>query len=262
MVFNQAVLTAAGTALLTRSYVSGNPLTFTRVATGSGIHADKTPETLKELTGLLSEKQSFVLTSKSVYMTTKTKLTTVITNKDLAQGYYINELALFAQEGNDPTTEVLYSIAVAETDNTDLFPAYNGSTPVEIIQSFVVTVSNAANVQILIGSEAYALAEDFAGHAENTAIHVTGLERLTWNGEGECTTEFLPDGSITETTAAGVKTTVFNQDGSITETYPDGRVLTTVFNSDGTIERTIATTPSEDEGGSTPATEPEEGEQS
>ena len=35
------------------------------------------------------------------------------------------------------------------------------------------------------------------------------------------------------------KTTEFNPDGSISETYENGNVKTTVFNSDGTITETL-----------------------
>lgn len=57
------------------------------------------------------------------------------------------------------------------------------------------------------------------------------------------TTEFNPDGSITETNQDGhVKTTTFNPNGSITETFAGGGstiTKTTTFNPDGSISEAI-----------------------
>ena len=65
-----------------------------------------------------------------------------ITNHDdtqtLSAGYYIREIAVFAQEDDKSDTEVLYSIAVA--DVADFLPTYNGNNPILIIQKYYVTV--------------------------------------------------------------------------------------------------------------------------
>ena len=182
-VFNNAVLTDAGAALLARSQVEEFPVKFTRVATGNGIHQNKSIDALKQRTSLIAQKQTFPLSSMSMYSDTQVKVTSVLSNQGLTTGYYMNEIALFAQAGDDSTTEVMYSIAVAGTDNSNLFPAYNGYSPLEIIQSFVVTTSNTANVEIVMSSDAYALASDLADHEEEIVMSETGAHGIRFHSD-------------------------------------------------------------------------------
>ena len=74
-----------------------------------------------------------------------------ITNHDdtqtLSAGYYIREIAVFAQEDDKSDTEVLYSIAVA--DVADFLPTYNGNNPILIIQKYYVTVDESKSVIIV-----------------------------------------------------------------------------------------------------------------
>ena len=74
-----------------------------------------------------------------------------ITNHDdtqtLSAGYYIREIAVFAQEDDKSDTEVLYSIAVA--DVADFLPTYNGNNPILIIQKYYVTVDESKSAIIV-----------------------------------------------------------------------------------------------------------------
>lgn len=158
--YNNAVLTDQGADLLARSQIEGFALTFTRVATGNGIYTDKSVEALKQRTELMSQRQTFPLQSMGVYEEASVRITTILTNVELTVGYYLNEIGLFARAGDDPETEVLYSIAVTSADQGDYFPPYNGHSPAEIIQSFVVTVSNDTTVEVVVPSGVYALASD------------------------------------------------------------------------------------------------------
>lgn len=155
--FTQAVLTNVGAALLAKAQAGLATINFTKVATGDGVYPDKSVEALEQKTALVSQKQVFSLNSKEVYETTAVRVTTVITNRYLNTGYYMNEIGLFAEDDGE---EILYSIAVAEAAQGDWMPQYNGSSAAEIIQSFVVTVDNALNVTIALHSDTFALLRD------------------------------------------------------------------------------------------------------
>ena len=84
------------------------------------------------------------------------KVTALITNQDpvtgktlVSQGYYINEMGLFAKPaGAADSEEVLYSVTVTAGENGDFMPPYNGYNPAQIIQDYFATVDNSANVTI------------------------------------------------------------------------------------------------------------------
>jgi hypothetical protein len=155
--YASAVLTNAGAELLARAQAGLTTINFTKIVTGDGVYIDKSVDALKVRTSLKSQKQSFPLSSKEMYEATAVKVTTVITNRQLSTGYYMNEIGLYAE---DEGVEILYSIAVCAGERGDWMPPYNGSSAAEIIQSFVVTVDNALNVTIAMRSDAFALARE------------------------------------------------------------------------------------------------------
>lgn len=166
--FKNAVMTNKGAELLSKAQAGQVKLEFTRMVTGSGSYqeAEKTDEALQEATGLKEERQGFAPSSVSVYTPRSVLIKALITNypvggPELTEGYYINEIGLFAKEkdgGSD--TEVLYSISVTTGIKGDFMPPYNGYSPAEIIQEYYATVSNSAEVTIVRGLGAAALAED------------------------------------------------------------------------------------------------------
>ncbi|MBR2256532.1 MAG: phage tail protein [Blautia sp.] len=155
-VFNNAVVTDAGVNLIAACEAAGDPIVFTRVVTGDGVHTDKTPAALKVRTALINQKQSVSLSSKRA-VANACKITAVISNVTLVTGYYMNELGLYAQQGSDSSTEVLFNIAVVAASQGDWFPPYNGTSPAEIVQSFVISSANDLVVQIALESDSYAL---------------------------------------------------------------------------------------------------------
>lgn len=157
--YNKAVMTNAGLALLNKAQAGAAAIQFTRMATGDGTYAaeEKTPSALRERTGLKSERNSYAISSIDVDSATGVKLTALLTNQDPAtgaalvtDGYYLNEIGLYAKEkdGGDDT-EALYSVAVAAVENRDFMPAYTpGAAPAQIVQEYCARVSDAANVTI------------------------------------------------------------------------------------------------------------------
>lgn len=168
--FKDAVVTDAGVQLLAKAQAGEIKIEFTRIETGNGIYEEreKDPEHLKAMAGLKSAKNSVPLSGVSVHSENSVKVSALITNFDpvtqetvIADGYYINEMGLFAKEKDgEDGTEVLYSIAVTAGETGDYMPPYNGCSPVQIIQDYYVTVSNSAEVTVQGGAGAPALADD------------------------------------------------------------------------------------------------------
>lgn len=156
--FNNAVMTNAGARLLTRAQAGEVKIQFTRIATGNGTYtaAEKTLAALQAKTALKALKNSYPLSDVDVFSDYSVKVTALITNLDpvtrkvlVKQGYYINEMGLYAKPAGEPdSAEVLYSITVTAGENGDFMPPYNGYNPAQIIQDYFATVDNSAEVTI------------------------------------------------------------------------------------------------------------------
>ena len=167
--FNNAVMTNAGARLLTRAQAGEVKIQFTRIATGNGTYtaAEKTLAALQAKTALKALKNSYPLSDVDVFSDYSVKVTALITNLDpvtrkvlVKQGYYINEMGLYAKPAGEPdSAEVLYSITVTAGENGDFMPPYNGYNPAQIIQDYFATVDNSAEVTINSAGAAL-LAED------------------------------------------------------------------------------------------------------
>lgn len=173
--YNHAVVTDAGISLLNKAQAGQCAIQFTRIATGNGIYeaAEKTASALQKRTGLKSEKNSYPLSSVGLMPGGGVKVTAMITNQDpstgetlVNEGYYINEIGLFAREkGAEENNEVLYSITTAVEDG-DYMPAYDAGNPTQIVQEYRAMVSRDVEVSVQY-SGAVMLAD---GDASNTTV--------------------------------------------------------------------------------------------
>ncbi len=173
-IFNEAVITDDGAALLNRAIGGECQIQITRMSLGSGTYTDaeKSAASLQQMTDLKVEEQTSELSSLSIETATSVKVKAAFSNENVATAYHINEIGLFAQEEGDSTTEVLYSIAVTAEDEGEIMPVSDGTTPVRIVQSWYVTVSNSSEVTLqLLSDDAFALAEDMGQLSDlNTTI--------------------------------------------------------------------------------------------
>ncbi len=177
--FNNAVMTNAGARLLTRAQAGEVKIQFTRIATGNGTYtaAEKTLAALQAKTALKALKNSYPLSDVDVFSDYSVKVTALITNLDpvtrkvlVKQGYYINEMGLYAKPAGEPdSAEVLYSITVTAGENGDFMPPYNGYNPAQIIQDYFATVNNSAEVTI-VSTGAALLAEDANKIRDDTTL--------------------------------------------------------------------------------------------
>lgn len=205
--FNNAVMTNGGAQLLTMAQAGEIKIQFTRMAVGNGIYSEeeKTLAALQPATALRAEKNSYALSDVEVFSEHSVKITAIITNQDpvthatlIDEGYYINEIGLFAKpEGDeDNENEVLYSIAITTGNNGDIMPPYNGYHSAQIIQEYYVTVNNSAEVTIKTGTGAAALAEDLQQLADEGNIEkvfYSIFTKISGSGSGMDETALLPE---------------------------------------------------------------------
>ncbi len=165
--FNAAVLTAKGIALLAKTQAGQTNIQFTKAASGNGSY--EAGEPLLAAEALKAQKQEFPINKVSVVNEATVFVKFLITNKldagNLAEGYYVKEVGIFATDPDEG--EILYAIATAVQDQWDYMPAYNGLLPAAITVEFFAEVSNAAEVSIC-SPGAYLLVED--AQAEFQAI--------------------------------------------------------------------------------------------
>lgn len=154
--FMQTVITQKGVALARKTQHGNTKLEFTKLGTGAGIYAEG--EELGLITALRDKKQEFVFSSFGVSDPTTVKLTSVISNKNLTEGYYIREIGIYA---NDPDEgEILYALTVAQDGKADFLPAFDGLAPVTIGLDNYLAVLNTENAEITVDPGAYASAAD------------------------------------------------------------------------------------------------------
>lgn len=162
-IFNDAVMTNDGRALLSREIAGECMIQITRMAAGNGIYteSEKAIEELQKMTGLKNEVQSTGLSTLKRIDRTSILVSGVFTNDNVDTAYHINEIGLYAQEKGSKGTEVLYSVAVVAEREGEIMPASEGKNPVRIIQDWIVTVSNSANATIeTLPDGAFAMAAD------------------------------------------------------------------------------------------------------
>ena len=197
--FGNAVITASGIKLLNDAQAGECNIEFTRMAVGDGTYSteEKTRDTLTKMVALKNEKESYNFNSMKKENDNAVILTSNISNYDesegkalVTEGFYINEIAVFARAAGTEE-EVMYSIAVVSGETGDYMPPYNGYNPAQIIQSYIVSVNNATDTQVVIKGGIYALQEDLDDaqkqietHIKDSDCHVTAEEKEFWNKGG------------------------------------------------------------------------------
>lgn len=149
----------AGIGLLVAA-LNGTGFQFTKLVIGNGKidEDDKSTDILGNplveigLTGI-EKHDNFVV------------LTGTYDNSNVADGFYMNEIGVYAQQ--EAGQEVLYAYRFAET-NVDYVPAKDSGNVVETEISVIVSVGDAENVSaVLIEASAYASKEAFEKHVND-----------------------------------------------------------------------------------------------
>jgi hypothetical protein len=160
-VFNEAVLTQKGLALLAKAQGGLCTITLTKAASGDGSYAAGEDPSVR--TELKSKKQEFSLETVSVWNTTNVLIKFIITNYKnagdyLTTGYYVKEIGIYATDPDEG--EILYAIATAITDRWDYLPSYNNLIPSKIVIDLITEVNNASTVNVTMPNRMYLYDED------------------------------------------------------------------------------------------------------
>jgi hypothetical protein len=168
--FNNAVMTDNGAALLTKAAAGQITIEFTYMAVGNGSYSDgeKAVSSLQKRVALKAQKNTYPISDVTAYTSTCVRMTAIISNYDsvaqkalVTTGYYINEIGMFAKaKGAADSTAVLYSIAVVSGTQGDYMPPYNGYNPAQIVQQYLATVNATTDITINTAGAA-ALKDDF-----------------------------------------------------------------------------------------------------
>lgn len=140
--FPGAQLTDQGRQLQSKAQI-GTALTFTRVALGDGSSSN-----WETMTGLGNEMLSLSIQDHEVVGDGTSRLRVIMTNENLANGFFVRELGVFAR---DPDTgdELLYSYTNAG-NQPDFLPAGSGASMVENVFDLYTVIGNAQSVTAVI----------------------------------------------------------------------------------------------------------------
>jgi hypothetical protein len=148
--FNPTVITNKGHALMAKIVAGTATPNFTKVSVSDYQYPGGTD--YAALTAMTSIKQTSLVSAVSKINDASVKVSAALSNADLATGYYLRDIGLYAvdpQEG-----EILYSITTAITP--DWIPPNNGVSASSILIDLITVVSNASNVSVDVDPNATA----------------------------------------------------------------------------------------------------------
>lgn len=151
--FKNTVITNKGHALMAKIGSGSTKMNFTKIRISSQTYSD---ETLGGLTSLGSVKQIVDISSVKVINPATVKVSGAISNADLATGYYVQTIGLYAQDPDEG--EILYSVTKAI--EADWMPPNNGISSSSLMINLLTVTSNAANITIDIDPSAVATIND------------------------------------------------------------------------------------------------------
>lgn len=164
--FNSTVITNRGQALLAKVEAGQTQLTFTSIKTSSTQYSGATD--LAALTAMTNIKQTQLVSGVSFATPASVLVSAAFTNAELAAGYYIYAVGLYA---TDPQLgEILFSITTAVT--ADFMPANNGVSVSSILTELLITTGNASNVNLTVDPAAVASNADI----QRVDARITNLE--------------------------------------------------------------------------------------
>lgn len=161
------ILTNKGRQLQAKVESGSTSLVLTKLKLGNGTISEG--QTLEALNDLVGPKQVVGIATKTVLENGYCKIAATISNSDLAEGYLVKELGVFATDPDEG--EILYAIT---TDSApDYMPATGGATVVSQEFAVYIGVTNAASVVAQIDSGALAT----MGYVEHYVKNIHDADR-------------------------------------------------------------------------------------
>lgn len=143
----KAIITNKGRELLTRELAGEiHNITFTKIKTSNQKIEDSV--NVEEMIELENIKQETDITLIKIIDDVKLKISGVFNNKNLAHGYNLETIGIYAKSSNKEEQEVLYAVILAEIP--DNMPAENGINLSSIEMEFIVSVNRSSNVKISV----------------------------------------------------------------------------------------------------------------
>jgi N-acetylneuraminic acid mutarotase len=136
-------LTVKGKTLFNKAQ-TGTQLQFTKVAIGDGILSEG--QTLESLTELINKTKDLNINNSNINDDGTAEIITALSNQGLAEGMYIREIGLYANDPDDG--EILYSVANA-SDKADYLPP-EGTDVIEELIKIVTIIGNTENIDVII----------------------------------------------------------------------------------------------------------------
>ena len=162
--FNSTVITTKGHALMAK-VTSGATMNFTKISASDYQYPSGTD--YESLTALTSIKQNTLISDVSRINDVAVKVSGILTNAELNEGYYLRVIGLFA---NDPDEgEILYSITTAI--QADWIPPNNGVSASSVLIDLITVVSNASNESIEVDPSAVATISDLQSLNQIITLH-------------------------------------------------------------------------------------------
>lgn len=148
--YSKLITTAKGQALVAKVIAgTASDYDFTRIVASD----DEFEITELEALTSLTVKQSSVIAEKKVVNQVGVQVKAAFTNADLAEGYYMHTLGLYANDPDDG--EILFAVCIETTGNCYM-PPYTGVTVSGAIVTMTTVVSNSEDVDITVDPAAVA----------------------------------------------------------------------------------------------------------
>lgn len=238
--FDSQFITDAGSALLAKATAETGDIIFTTLHIGDGEYSLQDISKITSCTSLKRERQIFPVNNID-FRDKDARVHAVITNHDLAEGYYIKEAGLYARMGD--MEEILFSIAICAEHPT--FLPTMGDVPIEMPVINHITYSGDERFTIEYKSDVYASLDivekisektddnkreidnlqeekanrsDLIGHVNNSAIHFTASERTKLAGIAAGANKYTHPVSAAGAKASGLYKIATDATGHVTGT--------------------------------------------
>ena len=147
------IITNKGQALMAKLMQGTGTCDFTNIRLSSQVYSDAQ---IPGLTSLANVKQTAPVTKKTVINSTSIQIEGAVDNTQLAAGYNIQTIGIYATDPDDG--EILYAAARAIT--AGYMPPYNGITVSGGVFKFVITVGASSQVTLTVDPAGYASIAD------------------------------------------------------------------------------------------------------
>ena len=158
-------ITNAGRELMAKLIAGSTTANFTKVKASDH---DYTGTDLETLTELQDVKQEVLPSDISREDNSTVKVTAVLSNSGLTEGYYIRTIGLYAVDSDG--TEILYAASVCGDETPDRLPTFGERSSYSITYDLFIRVDNAENVTLELNPAALVTVEHLDRALASTSL--------------------------------------------------------------------------------------------